>query len=197
MENLWFTSDHHFGHANIIRFSNRPFADADEMNEMLIAKWNDVVVENDTVYHLGDLFWMPASEAKGIRERLHGRICLLRGNHDKTADSMKSAFEWIKDYYELKVDDEDAPDGKQRVVLCHYAFRVWNKSHHGSWHLYGHSHGSLPDDPNSLSFDVGVDCHDYAPVSYVRVKEIMATKHFVPIDHHGARTGERRLALSK
>lgn len=189
METLWFTSDHHWGHANIIRFSQRPYADVDEMNEALIANWNRVVGEKDTVYHLGDIFMLASQEAKRIRERLNGTICLIRGNHDKTADSMKQAFAWIKDYHELKVEDPDTPDGKRRIVLCHYAFRVWNKSHHGSWHLYGHSHGSLPDDPNSLSFDAGVDCHDYAPISYARVKEMMATKRFVPVDHHG-RPGE-------
>jgi calcineurin-like phosphoesterase family protein len=186
-ENPWFTSDHHWGHANIIRFCNRPFANVEDMNEALIENWNRVVGKNDVVYHLGDLFWMPTAEAKAVREQLNGRIRLIKGNHDKTADNMKEAFDWIKDYYELKVEDEDAPEGKRRIVLCHYAFRVWNKSHHGSWHLYGHSHGSLPDDPNSLSFDAGVDCHNFAPISYERVKEIMAVKRFVPIDHHGAR----------
>ena len=79
------------------------------------------------------------------------------------------------------------PKAKRRIVLCHYAFRVWNKSHRGAWHLYGHSHGSLPDDPNSLSFDAGVDCHEFTPISYERVKEIMAEKRFLPVDHHGER----------
>jgi calcineurin-like phosphoesterase family protein len=184
-ENIWFTSDHHFGHANIIHFSNRPYENVGEMNEGLIARWNEVVGEKDTVYHLGDLFFISKNEAEAVRSRLNGRICLVRGNHDKTAETMKSAFEWIKDYYELKVDDEDAAGGQRRIVLCHYAFRVWDKSHHGAWHLYGHSHGSLPDDPESLSFDVGVDCHDYAPLNYAQVKAIMATKRFVPLDHHG------------
>jgi calcineurin-like phosphoesterase family protein len=63
--------------------------------------------------------------------------------------------------------------------------KVWNKSHHGAWHLYGHSHGSLPDDINSLSFDVGVDSHDYKPISYEEVKRIMKKKIFKPLDHHG------------
>jgi calcineurin-like phosphoesterase family protein len=182
---IWFTADHHFGHANILGFCKRPFATVEQMNETLIAHWNRVVGPQDLVYHLGDIFLMPAVEARKIRQRLHGRICLVRGNHDKTADSLKSGFEWIKDYYELKVDDAEAPGGRRRVVLCHYAFRVWNKSHHGSWHLYGHSHGSLGADPNSLSLDVGVDCHGYMPLCYTRVKEIMAAKTFVPLDHHG------------
>jgi calcineurin-like phosphoesterase family protein len=182
---LWFTADHHFGHANILRFSRRPFPSLEAMNETLIERWNQVVGPQDIVYHLGDMFLMPASEARKIRERLNGRICLIRGNHDKAAESLKSGFEWIKDLYELKVEDVEAPGGERRIVLCHYAMRVWNKSHHGSWHLYGHSHGSLADDPNSLSFDVGVDCHAYTPIGFDQVKQIMATKTFTPVDHHG------------
>ena len=187
MNSIWFTSDHHFGHSNIIRFSKRPFAGIEEMDARMVERWNAVVKPGDLVYHVGDIFWMPAGQAKSLRDQLHGRICLVRGNHDKTADSMKDAFEWIKDYYELKLDDPEAEGGIRRIVLCHCAFRVWNKSHHGSWHLYGHSHGSLADDPNALSLDVGVDCHDYAPISYARVKQIMAAKRFVPVDHHTGR----------
>src|SRR5690606_36562794 len=51
---VWFTSDHHFGHANIIKFCNRPYADADEMDRALVEKWNDVVGPDDMVFHLGD-----------------------------------------------------------------------------------------------------------------------------------------------
>jgi calcineurin-like phosphoesterase family protein len=187
MNGIWFTSDHHFGHSNIIRFSGRPFRNALEMNECLIERWNAMIDPSDVVYHLGDIFWSSTREAREMRDRLNGRICLIRGNHDRTAESMNGAFEWIKDYHELKVEDRDAPGNVQRIVLCHYAMRVWNKSHHGSWHLYGHSHGSLPDDPNARSFDAGVDCHGFAPVSYTRVKEIMAAKQFVPVDHHTGR----------
>ena len=187
MSNIWFTSDHHWGHANIIRFSNRPFSNVEEMDEALVQRWNEVVKPGDMVYHVGDIFLhKDRSRAEEIRNRLAGQICLIKGNHESVATRMKDRFAWIKEYAEVKVDDPDAPGGRRLIVLCHYAFRVWNKSHHGSWHLYGHSHGSLPDDPNSLSFDVGVDCHDYRPISYARVAEIMAGKRFVPVDHNGA-----------
>ena len=172
-ERLWFTADHHFGHANIIRFCGRPFATVEEMNETLIAKWNKVVGPKDTVYHLGDLFLLPSGEAKKIRARLNGNICLVRGNHERTAESLQGAFGWIKDYYELRVADAEAPGGRQHIVLCHYALRVWNSSHHGAWHLYGHSHGTLPEIPGQLCFDVGVDCHDFTPIGYDQVKQAM------------------------
>jgi len=185
-EGIHFTSDHHFGHANIIRYSDRPFGSVWEMDETFITNWNEAVGPEDTVYHLGDIFLGDLGAAKRIRERLHGRICLIRGNHDKTADAMGSgSFEWIKDYHELKVADADLRGGVQMIVLCHYAMRIWNAAHRGSWQLYGHSHGSLQDDPEARAFDAGVDCHDYAPISYNQVKQIMARKSFFPVDHHG------------
>jgi len=82
-------------------------------------------------------------------------------------------------YYELKVPDEETGRGMQSIVLCHYAFRVWNKWRYGAWNLYGHSHGSLSPLPQSLSLDVGVDCHDFTPLSYTQVKAIMSTRGFV------------------
>ncbi len=62
--------------------------------------------------------------------------------------------------------------------------KVWKGNHRGTWHLYGHSHGTLPDDPNARCFDIGVDCHNFTPVSFGQVKELMAKKNFKPLDHH-------------
>ncbi len=86
----------------------------------------------------------------------------------------------IKDYHELVVPDTEHERGEQLVILFHYALRVWNASHWGSYHLYGHSHGSLPDDPTARSFDIGVDCHEYYPLSYNEVKQIMQQKAWSP-----------------
>ena len=185
---IWFTSDTHFGHANIIRFSKRPFKDVQQMDAMLIKNWNSVVGYQDDVYHLGDFSLTSAERSLRILEQLNGNIHLIKGNHEKSVlekSFTRDKFAWIKDMYELKVDDPDARGGRRSIVLLHYAMKVWNKSHHGAWHLYGHSHGSLPDEINSLSFDVGVDSHNYFPISYDDVKRIMKTKVFKPIDHHG------------
>lgn len=176
----WFTSDHHFGHKNIITFSNRPFASVDEMNEELIRRWNEKIGKEDDVYHLGDFALMSAGKTRQLLERLNGRIHLIAGNHESAALECASSFVWIKDYYELTVPDPDAHQGKRFIVLFHYAMRVWNASHYGTWQLYGHSHGELPDDETMLSFDVGVDCHDYYPLSYDDVKAIMARKKWKP-----------------
>lgn len=173
---IWFTSDHHFGHKNIIKFSNRPFATVDEMNSEMIKRWNEKVGEDDIVYHLGDFSLISSSKTRQIIEQLNGKICLITGNHETSALACANYFEWIKDYYELTVQDEDAYRGERFIVLFHYAMRVWNASHHGTWQLYGHSHGELPDDETALSFDVGVDSHNFYPLSYEDVKNIMAKK---------------------
>jgi len=177
---IWFTSDHHFGHKNIIKYSERPFDSVDEMNAEMIKRWNEKVGPDDHVYHLGDFALTSPGKLRKIREQLHGKIFLITGNHESTALDCKDCFDWIKDYYELTVNDADAHRGKRFIVLFHYAMRVWNAGHHGTWHLYGHSHGNLPDDESSRSFDVGVDCHNFYPLSYQEVKDIMAQKKWVP-----------------
>lgn len=160
------------------------------MDGTLIKNWNALVKPEDTVYHLGDFSFHRNVKSEGIMWRLNGKIHFIYGNHDKKRNMPQhndQKFIHLGHYHELHVQDKEAKGGSQLIVLTHYAFRVWNKSHHGSFSLYGHSHGSLPDDPNSKSFDVGVDCHDYKPVSYEQVKAIMSKKNFTPIDHHGAK----------
>jgi calcineurin-like phosphoesterase family protein len=179
---IWFTSDTHFGHKNIIKYSNRPFANADEMDSILIQRWNEKVAPNDEVYHLGDVALCSVSRLRNILSQLNGKIYLVAGNHETTALACSERFEWIKDYFELTINDEQSGKnenkGENLIILLHYAMRVWNGSHFGSFHLYGHSHGSLEDDINSRSFDVGVDCHNFYPISYQEVKEIMAKKQW-------------------
>ena len=179
MSNIWFTSDHHFGHANIIKYSNRPFASVEEMDETMINRWNERVGIDDEVYHLGDVGLASPNKLLRVLNELNGTIYLIKGNHEASALACSKRFEWIKDYHELLVPDTDAHGGERLIILMHYAMRVWNVSHHGSWHLYGHSHGSLPDNEASLSFDVGVDCHNFYPLSYQDVKNIMAKKKWV------------------
>jgi len=158
----FFTADHHFLHKSVIlpHHCNRPFATIDEHDESLIAAWNaKVPVNKSTVYHLGDMFWGGNyRKALGILNRLHGRICLIKGNHDRLNKNnlVRGKFEWIKDLHFYK-------NRGIEIVLGHYAMRVWHKKHWGAMHLYGHSHGKLP--PWGKSFDVGVDCWNWTPLS--------------------------------
>jgi calcineurin-like phosphoesterase family protein len=183
---VFFTSDTHFGHANIIKYCKRPFSSVKEHDDALIKNWNDVVKDNDDVYHLGDVALSKYTHGylTELLDRLAGRIHLLRGNHDKGIEKGVDRFEEVRDIIVAKIADHEAQDGLRRIVLCHYAMRVWDRSHHGSWHLYGHSHGTLSEDPNSLSFDVGVDCCAYRPISYAEVKAIMSKKTWKQIDRH-------------
>lgn len=187
---LWFTSDTHWGHANIIKYSNRPFDDVNQMNEALIANWNAVVSPKDTVYHLGDVAFMPYKEFKAVFRRLHGNKHIILGNHDSVIESNLSDI--LKDktlgIYSVQNYLEVRSEG-QKLVLFHYGMRVWNRSHHGSIHLYGHSHGSLP--PHGKSVDVGVDSieitSEYRPVSLKEVVKYMDNREASFVDHHKER----------
>jgi calcineurin-like phosphoesterase family protein len=180
--NTWFTSDTHYNHANIIRYSKRPFSSVDDMNGALIANYNAVVRSSDNVYILGDMLLGDEAVADRILSKLNGRKHLVFGNHDRMLRKNKKLlaehFIWAKDMAEIKI-------GEQNIVLNHYSMRVWNKSHYGAYQLYGHSHGSLYDDPSLLSMDVGVDPNGYYPISFDSVQKHMATKTWAPIDHHG------------
>lgn len=74
---LWFTADHHFGHANIIEYTNRPFDNVEQMDEALITAWNDVVEDGDLVYHLGDFTLSDWPFAKSVLQRLNGNFWFL------------------------------------------------------------------------------------------------------------------------
>jgi calcineurin-like phosphoesterase family protein len=188
--NTFFTSDSHFGHSRIIEYCNRPFQSADEMNKTQIDNWNEIITDDDIVYHLGDFAFGSDEFVDYIIDQLNFKhLHFIKGNHDKpfvswykktlAKNNKLSQYVSLYDsYHEVRINGID-------FTLNHYAQRVWNKSHHGAFHLYGHSHGTLPDDPNSLSFDCGVDCHSYRPISFERVKEIMEKKRFLSVDHHG------------
>lgn len=176
-----FTSDTHFGHANIIRYSNRPFASVEDMDEVLIRNWNARVRPDDEIWHLGDLTFRDDKGAGALLRRLNGRKHLVWGNHDSQRVRALKEWESSQPYAELALDG-------RKIVLLHYGLRVWNKSHHGALHFYGHSHGSLPGDRQSC--DVGVDnpfC-GYAPWSLPEIDRHLATlPERMPVDHHGAR----------
>ena len=150
---IWFTSDTHFWHKGILE--HRPFKDVEEMNETLITNWNSRVESRDEIYHLGDFSFAGTKRTLDVLVRLNGIKFWIAGNHDKQTRSkaeITKLFQWIKDYHVLKVQDPFSPhafNGVQRIALFHYAMRVWDRSHYGTWHLYGHSHGNLYDDPNS------------------------------------------------
>ena len=181
MTKIFFTSDTHFGHQNIIEYSKRPFTHVDQMDEALINRWNEVVDDKSTVYHLGDFSFHKPSYTAGILGRLKGNIHLVKGNHD-AAFYRRKEFAWrfssIQDYLEITVEH-------QRIVMCHFPFESWNIMHYGSWHLHGHSHGSLKRWGRRV--DVGVDCTNFTPLRFDHLKAEMEQYKIEVRDYHKIR----------
>lgn len=139
------------------------------MNDCLIKNFNSIVKPCDTTYILGD-FTMKCSyeNLSFLMNRLNGAKHCILGNHDSKKHFMQMLSEGI-----IKSVDQaiGISINGQYIWMSHYAHRVWNQSHHGAWHIYGHSHGSLP--PIGLSWDVGVDNNNYYPVSFEQLSEII------------------------
>lgn len=161
---LYVTSDLHFGHSNVITFTNRPFKDVEEMDNTLISNWNSTVTDEDDIYILGDITLKRDVEyILPILKKLKGRKYLIKGNHDHFIkhEILAEEFVWIKDYYELKYN-------KRKFVLCHYPFEEWNNSYRGSYHLHGHQHNpttyNISQSKPKRKYDVGCDANDYKPV---------------------------------
>ena len=168
--NIFFTSDLHFGHKNIIKYCNRPWSCAEDMDEGIIAYWNSVVAPNDIVYVLGDV--VMGNVGVGVRNlgRLNGVKELIAGNHDAKTRKMPSFQKYfcqIVDYLERKLDG-------QHIVMSHYPMLSWNRSGHGSWMLHGHVHGSFACDGARLRFDVGLDANDWTPVAFEDIPVLFA-----------------------
>lgn len=179
----WFVSDTHWGHANVIRYSKRPFSNVDEMDKALINNWNSVVEPGDNVYHLGDVTFGKTGFNDAILYSLNGNKHLVRGNHDKLCHKpeFNKHWVWIKDYHELKIDG-------RLLVLQHYPLLTWNKAHKdpAAWMLHGHSHGNLNHvNMHTTRLDVGVDSHNYKPISYAEVSAILSKRKYQAVDHHG------------
>jgi calcineurin-like phosphoesterase family protein len=185
---IYFTADTHFGHKNILKYQNRPFlvgtetydsytrASVVNMDEQMIARWNETVGNGDTVYHLGDFAFLQIKQAAQIFDRLNGTKILIPGNHD-SLEIQQLPWARVHPYFEINLD------GK-KIIMCHYAFLSWNKAHRGSLNFHGHSHGSIP--PTTQRCDVGVDCWDYRPVRLDQILTCIekAAPH-VSGDYHG------------
>lgn len=179
MAKNYFASDWHLSHHNIIKYDKRPFKHIGEMDTTIINNYNNTVKEGDNFYFLGDLCFNDRDTEYYLQQLKHGNLFFIKGNHDKrqTIQLYKKYGVYLGEQCKIKVNN-------QEIILNHYSMNVWDKCHHGSWHLFGHSHGSLPDNPNSLSFDVGCNIWNYTPLEFEQVKEIMSKKVFKPIDHH-------------
>ena len=156
---VFFTSDTHFWHTNILKYCNRPFKSVEEMNETLILNWNKTVPENGTVFHLGDFCFCGSTKAKEILNQLNGQIILVKGNHDY--DSTLKLFDGV--YPQLHINIEN-----KSIYLNHFPFASFSDN---CFQLFGHLH-SNSGIYSKNQYDVGVDNNNYKPVSWKQIEEI-------------------------
>lgn len=157
---IFYTADPHFGYEPALVW--RPqFSTVEEMDEALIAAWNAVVTEEDTVCLVGDIGWNNGHVPCRTLARLRGHKHLIRGNHDtgfSDAPLLYRYFESVTDFWELE-------DGENHIILSHYPI-LYNKR---GYMIHGHLHGSgqfwdvLKDLPRVLN--AGVDLNNWAPVT--------------------------------
>jgi calcineurin-like phosphoesterase family protein len=174
----WFTADLHFGHKAVLHYSNRPYADLDEMKMMITSTWNRHIRPHDDVYVLGDFSFERKEIAQETFKALNGRKHLIIGNHD--GDHIrKLPWETVSQIKTFRGEG-------YRIVLCHYPMLTWDRAHHGVWHLHGHSHGNLKWlGSRTTRMDVGIDCHpEHRPFSLSEVAISMEQRKYAPVDHH-------------
>lgn len=165
---VWFTSDTHYGHSNILKFCpSRKYLNAAEMDRALIDNWNQLVAPEDTVYHLGDVSYHSKNRTQAILDQLHGIKHLIPGNHDYDHDLLGLGWASVNDYKELTV--KDAGGNPVRLVLSHYPMREWNGYFRGTIHLYGHVHNQLQQFSNTM--DMSVDTWNMYPTNIDMILE--------------------------
>ena len=136
-QNVFFISDLHLGHENILQYDNRPYKDLDEMHNDIIEKWNSVVKTDSTVFYLGDFCMKFSEQIVELLKSLNGTIHFIMGNHDRF-NQIKgfNRFEIITPMLSVLISDSDARGRYQQIEMCHFPLLVWNKHHKGSWHLH-------------------------------------------------------------
>ncbi|MEK1828802.1 metallophosphoesterase [Priestia megaterium] len=165
---IWFTSDTHFSHKNILSFESRPFKNTEEMDEALITNWNSVVKPNDLIFHIGDVFFSNAKRSEWIASRLNGRKILVDGNHDRSFSKGKFAkmgFESHKYYF---FNDYLLSHYPQNPIILAQASEYGLKGN-----IHGHVHSDIEGlDPN-YHICVCTELTNYTPIHWdkIRAKE--------------------------
>jgi len=177
---VFFTSDTHWGHTNILEFCNRPYKNVEEMNHCLIDNWNKKVPADGLVFHLGDFAWGGYPFWKNIRDQLNGKIILIKGNHDEknlTTTGAQELFEHVA--YQMKIRVEG-----RAIYLNHNPFLCYGGTYRDPkglvYQAFGHVHsgpGAKGLDVERLGvlfptqYDVGVDNNNYEPISWAEFNE--------------------------
>ena len=173
----FWTGDTHLGHYNIIKYCNRPFDSIDEHDSHIINNINEKVKQKDRLYIAGDFCFcgigkkIDISKAVSYRCRINcENVILIVGNHDRYAlqhQQFRDLFLSIHDLLYYRGHNIESQ-------VCHYSMNVWNKSNHGSYHFFAHSHGT--EIGKYMSGDVGVDVHNFYPLSTFELVEYINKK---------------------
>ena len=170
-DKLFFTSDPHFGHENILKYCHRPFSSIEEHDEELIRLWNETVPEDGIVFILGDIGFCSETYLKTILNRLNGKIYWIIGNHDwrRITPGIMNRFECITQQMVITVDNK-------LIYLNHFPFLCYpNSDRHPVYQFFGHVHSGPLSGSSDISrlvhlnkrqYDVGVDNNEYKPISF-------------------------------
>lgn len=169
---IYFISDTHFYHFNIIRYCNRPFKNMDEMNELIINNWNTYVTDEDTIYHLGDFSLSTEENLKIIFNRLKGNKILIRGNHDRKSVKFYEEIGFkvlthapiILDEYKLMLSHVPLPDSKIKEGYINLHGHIHNKSINNDYPKNIYS--------NNKHINLSVDVTNFKPVSLDEINEL-------------------------
>lgn len=174
----FFISDTHFGHKNIIRHCNRPFQSIEEMDEVMIEKWNNKVSKSDTVYIVGDFVWNKG-KLPYYAERLAGTKILIAGNHDETWTRKREHlnFSYFAEVTDYKLDCI----AQHPVTLCHYPMVEWRNSRQDDasylgYLIHGHIHNNYSEEYRYMlrhhnALNAGADVNNLEPVTFKEMIE--------------------------
>lgn len=191
--NVSFLGDAHINHRNLVRGESlwkdksgcRDFDTTDEMNEKIIQSCNNNLHSDSVLFLVGDFlfgdktqleYWLDRIKCKE-KHYIYGNHCdFIREN-----EKYQKLFNSVQDYTEIICYNK----ARKKTLCCifHYAMKVWNESHRGSYAITGHSHGSLPYTENELGLDVGWECFQ-KPLTFNEIDEILSKRTFKGVDHH-------------
>lgn len=194
MNKTWLSSDLHFGHKNIVKYTNRGVdTTAEDHDRWLIDLWNSQLHPSDTLIHLGDFsFHKDVNKTLEIIDQLNGNLVMIKGNHDQSKDFFGPIARHKKviravHYDEIKIKGN-------HTCLFHFGLAIWHRQHHGAWHLHGHSHGSYTPEHGKI-LDVGLD-NAYNVLGQHRffteddIKTYMGKRSIYVADQHTKREGD-------
>lgn len=186
----FYIADTHFGHSSVLTFDDRPFADVQEMDRVMIQLWNRRVQKNDHVYIAGDFAYRSERPEEWYLERLNGRKSLIIGNHDKRLLKNEKAMGYFEEVDKMM----HVSDSGCQICICHFPLAEWNGFYKGSHHIYGHIHNRRDDTyafmkTRERAYNAGCMLYNYAPAT---LRELMQYREYADAEGEKDESGTRR-----